>query len=153
MLSIFESIRIPIAPGKTQGPSQMLEFMSILLDTVKMQASLSPDKVEKLRSIFENFQQKRSCTLKQLQSLIGTLNFACKVVPPRRPFLQRMIAHTRNIKEQHHHVKLNSADCYERYIKTHTTTLSGVSAMLVNTSFLQFYFHCIQKSLSKLSEL
>ena len=34
MLSIFESIRIPIAPGKTQGPSQMLEFMGILLDTV-----------------------------------------------------------------------------------------------------------------------
>ena len=75
MLSIFESIRIPIAPGKTQGPSQMLEFMDTLLDTVKMQASLPPDKVEKLRSIFENFQQKRSCTLKQLQSLIGTLNF------------------------------------------------------------------------------
>ena len=108
MLSIFESIRIPVAPGKTQGPSQILEFMGILLDTVKMQASLPPEKVEKLRLIFENFQQKRSCTLKQLQSLIGTLNFACKVVPPGRPFLQRMIALTRNVKKQHHHSRLNS---------------------------------------------
>ena len=58
MVLIFESIRIPIAPGKTQGPSQMLEFMGILYNSVKMQASLPPDKVEKLRSIFENFQQK-----------------------------------------------------------------------------------------------
>ena len=76
MLSIFKSIRIPVTPGKTQGPSQILEFMGSLLDTVKMKASLPPEKVEKLRLIFENFQQKRSCTLKQLQSLIGTLNFA-----------------------------------------------------------------------------
>ena len=29
-----------------------------------------------------------------------------------------------------------SSDSYERYIKTPTTTLSGVSAMLVNTGFL-----------------
>ena len=43
-----------------------------------------------------------------MQSLIGTLNFACKVVPPGRPFLQRMIALTRNVKKQHHHIKLNS---------------------------------------------
>ena len=28
-----------------------------------------------------------------------------------------------------------SSDCYERYIKTPTTTLSGVSAMLANTGF------------------
>ena len=78
MLSIFESIRIPIAPGKTQGPSQMLEFMGILLDTVKMQASLPPDKVEKLRSIFENFQQKRSCTLSSCTThCSGTIVRAC----------------------------------------------------------------------------
>ena len=75
MLSIFESIRIPIAPGKTQGPSQMLEFTGILLDTVKMQASLPPDKVEKLRSIFENFQQKRSCTL-------SSCTAHCSSMPP-----------------------------------------------------------------------
>ena len=44
-----------------------------------------------------------------MQSLIGTLNFACKVVPPSGlPFLQRMIALTRKVKEQHHHIKLNS---------------------------------------------
>ena len=29
-------------------------------------------------------------------------------MPPGRPFLQRMMALTRNVKKQHHHVKLNS---------------------------------------------
>jgi hypothetical protein len=39
MLSTFQTINIAIAQGKTQGPSQVIEFMGILLDTIKMQAS------------------------------------------------------------------------------------------------------------------
>ena len=42
MLSTFHTINIPIAKGKTQGPSQVIEFMGILLDTIKMQARLAP---------------------------------------------------------------------------------------------------------------
>ena len=108
MLSTFKTIGIPIADGKTQGPSQVLEFMGILLDTTKMQARLPVDKIQKILASFEQFERKKSCTLHDLQSLIGTLNFACKVVPPGRPFLQRMIALTRNVSKQHHHIKLNT---------------------------------------------
>ncbi|CAB4009664.1 Hypothetical predicted protein [Paramuricea clavata] len=107
MLLTFHDLKIPIAPGKTQGPLQVLEFMGIILDTVKMEARLPADKIHRIRTIFAEFEAKKSCTLKELQSLIGTLNFACKVVPPGRPFLQRMIDLTRNVKESHHHIKLN----------------------------------------------
>ena len=48
MLSTFQTINIPIAQGKTQGPSQVIEFMGILLDTIKMQARLPPDKMDRL---------------------------------------------------------------------------------------------------------
>ena len=58
--------------------------------------------------LIQQFENKHSCTLKELQSLIGSINFACKVVPPGRPFLQRMIDLTRNIKKSHHHIKLNA---------------------------------------------
>ena len=96
------------ALGKTrQGLLQVLEFMGITLDTLKMEARLPADKIHHIRTIFSEFEAKKSCTLKELQSLIGTLNFACKVVPPGRPFLQRMIDLTRNVKESHHHIKLN----------------------------------------------
>ncbi len=36
IVSTFENVRIPIASGKTQGPSQVLEFLGILLDTINM---------------------------------------------------------------------------------------------------------------------
>ncbi len=108
MMLTFKNLNIPIAPGKTQGPTQVLEFMGITLDTLRMEARLPADKIDRLKEIFAQFESRHSCTLKQLQSLIGTLNFACKVVPPGRPFLQRMIDLTRNIKMPHHHIKLNS---------------------------------------------
>ncbi len=108
MLSTFHTINIPIAKGKTQGPSQVIEFMGILLDTIKMQARLPQDNVNRLQTTLEQFQHRRSCTLKELQSLIGTLNFACGVVPPGRSSLQRMIDLKRNVQKPHHHIKLSS---------------------------------------------
>ena len=66
MLSIFKTIGIPIADGKTQAPSQALEFRNILLDTSKMQARLLSDKIEKLNACLKDFEQRKSCTLKEL---------------------------------------------------------------------------------------
>ena len=64
-----------------------------------MEARLPEDKVERMRSALSTFQSQRSTTLQELQSLIGTLNFACKVIPPGRPFLQRIIHLTRGVKK------------------------------------------------------
>lgn len=73
-----------------------------------MEARLPPDKVEQIKTSLASFHSRKSCTLKELQSLIGTLNFACKVIPPGRPFLQRMIELIRNVSQPHHHIKLSS---------------------------------------------
>ena len=44
----------------------------------------------------------KKTTLRQLQSLISLLNFACCVVPPGRAFLRRIIDLTRGLKDPHH---------------------------------------------------
>ena len=44
----------------------------------------------------------KKTTLRQLQSLIGLLNFACCVVPPGRAFLRRIIDLTGGLKYPHH---------------------------------------------------
>ena len=81
MLNTFQDLQIPIAPGKTEGPAQVIEFMGITLDTVAMEARLPEDKITRTRESLLSFQTKKLTTLKDLQSLIGTLNFACKVIP------------------------------------------------------------------------
>ena len=52
MLLTFRNLGIPIAPHKTQGPSTILEFMGIVLDSDRMEARLPPDKVQRLTSCF-----------------------------------------------------------------------------------------------------
>ena len=39
-MKLCEDINIPMAPEKTQGPAQVLTFLGIELDTVRMQAKL-----------------------------------------------------------------------------------------------------------------
>ena len=85
MLLAFKNLGVPIAPNKTEGPRTTLEFMGIILDTVRMEARLPVDKVERIQASLALFQTKKSCTLKKLRSLIRALNFACKVIPPPPP--------------------------------------------------------------------
>ena len=118
MLLTFRNLPIPIAGDKTQGPCTALEFMGIILDSEKMEARLPPVKVERIQTSLASFQRRKSCTLMELQSLIGTLNFACKIIPPGRPFLQRMIALTRKVSKSHHHISLGSGFFKDLHMST-----------------------------------
>lgn len=109
LMTLLTELNIPIAPKKTFSPSTVLEFLGILLDSVKLQARLPEDKLLRLQISLESWSQRKSCTLRELQALIGTLQFACRVVPPGRAFLRRMINLTCGITRPHHHIKLNSA--------------------------------------------
>ena len=101
------SPRAPLVASKTLGPSQVLEFMGIVLDTTCMEARLPEDKLTRTRDLLKSFRGRRSVRLVELQSLIGTLQFACKVVVPGRTFLQRIIYLTRGVPSRFHHIRLN----------------------------------------------
>lgn len=108
MLLTFKNLNVPISLPKTEGPTKVIQFLGIELDSALMQARLPRDKLDRIKSSLDLFQNKKSATLQELQSLIGTLNFACKVIAPGRPFLQRMILLTKGVLKPHHHIKLNN---------------------------------------------
>ena len=62
-----------------------------------MEACLPDDKFNRAREILNSFTQRCSVRLFELQSLVGTLRFACKAAVPRRTFLQRMINVTKGV--------------------------------------------------------
>ena len=80
-------------------PPQIIEFFGITLDTQKFEASFPSEKIEKCRSYLHIYLTRDRCTLKDMQSLVGTLNFACTVVQPGRAFLRRMINLTCTVAE------------------------------------------------------
>ena len=82
-------------------------FLGILLDTTNLELRLPDDKLQRLRQLIQVWKGKRSCTKRDLLSLIGQLQHACKVVRPGRTFLRRMIELATVAKELHHHIRLN----------------------------------------------
>ena len=50
---------------------------------------------------------RKKTTLRKLQSVIGTLNFACQVIQPGRAFLQGLIALTRGKLKPYWHIRLS----------------------------------------------
>ena len=97
LLRVFMSLRAPVVASKTIGPSQEIEFMGIVLDSIRMEARLPQDKLSRIYELLTSFKKRRSVRLVELQSLIGTLQFACKVVVPGRTFLQRAINLTKGV--------------------------------------------------------
>ena len=106
LLKVFMSFQVPIVAAKTLGPSQVLEFMGIVLDSTRMEARLPEDKLPRISQLLDSFSACRSARPVDLQSLIGTLQFARKVMVPRRTFLQRMINLTRGVPSRFHHFRL-----------------------------------------------
>ena len=68
---------------------------------------LPPEKLERLLELLRKWERKRSCTRQELESLIGYLHHACKVIPAGRTFMRRALSLLSVAKHRHHHIRLN----------------------------------------------
>ncbi|KAF8986161.1 hypothetical protein BDQ17DRAFT_1436367 [Cyathus striatus] len=77
--------------SKTVWPCMQLVFLSIELDSVAMEARLSVEKLKFLSSTLQIWQVKSICFLKELQKLVGFLQFCSQVIPRSRTFIHHLI--------------------------------------------------------------
>ena len=105
-INFCSDVGVPIADEKIVSPATCLQFAGITLDTINMHAPSPEDKLEHCQGLLTEFYNKRSVTLKELQSLLDFLNFACLVVLPSRAFLRRMIDLTKVVRKPYHHIRL-----------------------------------------------
>ena len=82
-------------------------ILGIELDTIKLQARLPKDKFDVIASLLAFWSNKRHCTRKELESLIGHLQHACKVIHQGRTFLRRMINLLTAFRREDHPIRLN----------------------------------------------
>ena len=106
---LFGTLNIPIHPDKTVGPTTKLTFLGIDLDSILMQASLPPEKVDRIRDIIEMFLNRKTVTKRELQSLLGHFNYASRVIVQGRSFVSYLLSLLSAAKEQHHHIALSSS--------------------------------------------
>ena len=106
-LSFCHLIGVPIKQEKNENATTIITFLGLEFDSNEMEARLPNDKLIQLRELLQTFTRKRKCTLKQMQSLLGLLNFCCQVVVPGRSFLRRITDLTKKVSRPHHRITLN----------------------------------------------
>ena len=143
-ISICEDIGVPLAPEKTVGPSQVIEFAGIHLDSVDMSASLPQDKVTKFIHQIDQTLDMKTAQLKHIQALAGMLNFACAIIAPARAFSRRLIDMTIGLSKPYHHRKVTSQVrqdllLWKRFLKGHNRKTFFLDFQFLSQQTLQFY--------------
>ena len=109
--TMFGSLGCHQTTKKCEGPTMVLIFLGIQLDSVNQIAKLPADKVQRIVQLLHTWSPKKTCTQRELQSLIGHLHHACKVMQPIRSFLRRMIYLLRCFRHHSHPIRLNTQFC------------------------------------------
>ena len=107
-IPLCHRLGLPVAPTKVEGPTTCLTFLGIEIDSVAQELRLPPEKLRRLISMLSEWEGRRSATKHQLQSLIGHLSHASKVVKPGRPFMRELIRTMAIPKASFHLVCLNT---------------------------------------------
>ena len=105
---VFEHLGTPVAMEKLEGPATVLTFLGIEIDTKEMILRLPMTKLVELQDLVTSWLGKKSCLKRELQSLAGKLQHACKVVRPERTFLRRAFELVSVTSRKHHHIRLNA---------------------------------------------
>ena len=90
-LRMCSLLGFPVMTEKVFGPSTSLEFLGFLVDTVSMEIRLPDVKLQQIKHLLRSWAARKSCSKRELLSLIGSLQHASAVVKPGRGFLRRMI--------------------------------------------------------------
>jgi hypothetical protein len=68
---------VPLVEDKTVFPTEILTFLGVEIDTIAMELRLPQNKLVEIKNRILSLLNRKKETLKNIQSLIGVLNFAC----------------------------------------------------------------------------
>jgi len=131
MERVCHNLGLPVEEKKTEGPATCITFLGIELDTVAMEMRLPAAKLNQLKQTLRRWRGYTSIRKGPLESLIGFLSHACKVVRSGRTFLRRLISASAQVDRKEHFVRLT--ECVQADLEwwyTFGTAWNGISMML-----------------------
>ena len=99
---ILVSIGIREAAHKSIPPAYIAVFLGILFNTITMTMQITPDRLMEIKQLLQTWLRKKSATLKDMQSLLGKLNFAASTVRSGRIFVSRLINSLKDFPKNSH---------------------------------------------------
>ena len=109
MLNTFAELGLPVVENKLEGPGTCLTFLGIELDAVRLEMQLPREKLLDLQQTMQSWLERRTCQEKEMESLIGKLPHACKVIQLGKTFLCKVFEVIGGEWKSFHHIRLNVA--------------------------------------------
>ena len=110
--NMCKQLGVPIADEKTEGPVTLMEYLGLSIDTETLTVKIPKEKINELLSKINQAAFSKKITLKQLQSLCGSLAFCSRALPSGRAFSRRLYLATAKAKKPHHFIRITK-DVYE----------------------------------------
>lgn len=104
-LMVSEEINFPVSSDKTVYVTQLIDFLGMLIDTVRRVLLINLDKRDKAITQIGRFPRAKKVKMHDLQRLTGLLNFLCRTVVPGRAFTRKFYHAMVGLK-QHHHIRV-----------------------------------------------
>ena len=117
--TIMDRIGMPVAKEKTLGPTDMLEYLGLVLNFVAQRIEIPEKKRQKCIDLIAKLitccRERKRVTVKTIQQTAGTLNFICQALPAGRPFLCSLYKLTRTHQGARraggHHRRISNEVC------------------------------------------
>ena len=97
---IMRALGVAEAKHKVCPPAQRMVWLGIYYDTVDMKMSIPSAKLAEIMDIVHEWGTRTRATRKQVQSLLGLLQFVASVSPPVRVFTNRMLTNLRDMPDR-----------------------------------------------------
>jgi len=97
----------PLAEEKAIGPACIIIFLGLEIDTLEMVIRIPQEKLVEVRHKLHMVLNKKKVTLKELQSLVGLLNFCARAIPSVCAFNRRFYDAMRGICRPGHFIRVS----------------------------------------------
>ena len=100
---------VNLKPGKTDEPARVQKFLGVMVNTARMSLSLPADKLAATLSVASSLLARRSCKVRHLQSLLGRLQWASRVVYGGKAFMRSLSDALVGARHPSHHVSISAS--------------------------------------------
>ena len=110
-IDLMKKIGMPVTEEKTLGPTQFLEYLSLLLNLIDLTLQIPENKrwknIEKIDLLLEKHRGRKNVTVKEILKVAGSFNFICAAIPVGKVFITDLYKLTRSpdgakVKQSHH---------------------------------------------------
>lgn len=104
--NLCKNLGVPIAEEKNEGPVTRLCYLGLGIDTEEFKIYVPEEKIIKLKAQLNTTLGRKKVTLKELQSLTGSLAFCSKALPAARAFNRRFYGAMSGISKSFHRIRV-----------------------------------------------